>query len=205
METIKVKKISDDAVIPFYSREGDAAFDLVAAEDVVIETGETKLVGTGLIFENPQDYEVEIVPRSGISFKTDLRIANSPGTIDETYRGEIKIILNNGTHVGYIMKKIIAISGQINIRFQDKSNGMFGVLSDLVYDLFKTHKLKTINGEEEDYTSKYLKGSYIIHKGDKIAQGKLRPVVRAKFQVVDEVGETNRGANGFGSSGNSVK
>lgn len=92
---VRVKKLREDAVIPEYKTPGAAGFDLVAAEDVTINAGETVTVPTGLAFEIPEGYELQIRPRSGLSLKTPLRIANSPGTIDSDYRGEVKIIVTN--------------------------------------------------------------------------------------------------------------
>lgn len=93
--TVKIKKLRPDAVIPQYAHKGDAGFDLVAVEDVIIEPGETKLIPTGLAFEIPQGYEMQIRPRSGISLKTKLRQSNCIGTIDAGYRGEVKGMFDN--------------------------------------------------------------------------------------------------------------
>lgn len=92
---IYIEKISEDAVMPFYAHEGDAGMDLCANEDVIIAPGETKLVPTGLKMAIPVGYEVQIRPRSGISLKTKLRVANAPGTIDSGYRGEVCVIMDN--------------------------------------------------------------------------------------------------------------
>lgn len=92
---IYIEKISEDAVMPFYAHEGDAGMDLCANEDVMIAPGETKLVPTGLKMAIPVGYEVQIRPRSGISLKTKLRVANAPGTIDSGYRGEVCVIMDN--------------------------------------------------------------------------------------------------------------
>lgn len=107
---VKVKRLSDDAVIPQYATDGSAGFDLVATEDVIIEPGETKLVPTGLAFEIPQGYEIQIRPRSGISLNTKLRIANAPGTIDADYRGEVCVIITNGHGVNYRVEKGMRIA-----------------------------------------------------------------------------------------------
>lgn len=92
---VKIRKLHADAVIPQYATDGAAGFDLVAIEDVIIAPGETKLVRTGLAFEIPHGYEMQIRPRSGISLKTKLRIANAPGTIDSDFRGEVGVIIDN--------------------------------------------------------------------------------------------------------------
>lgn len=86
---INFKKLDPDATIPSFAKEGDAGFDLCSIEDVVIRPGETKLVRTGLAVELPANTELQIRPRSGLATKTPFTIPNSPGTVDEGYRGEI--------------------------------------------------------------------------------------------------------------------
>lgn len=102
---VKVKKIHPDAVIPQYKTSGSAGFDLYAIEDVEIQPGETKQIRTGLIFEIPEGYEIQIRPRSGMSLKTPLRISNAPGTIDSDYRGEVMIIAENTSIMPFQVEK----------------------------------------------------------------------------------------------------
>jgi dUTP pyrophosphatase len=90
---IKIKKLSPDAVIPTYKHEDDAGFDLVAAEEVIIESGKTTTIKTGLSFNIPEGYEMQIRPRSGITAKTHLQV--ELGTIDSGYHGEIGVITRN--------------------------------------------------------------------------------------------------------------
>ncbi len=90
-----IEKCRKDAVIPEYARPGDAGMDIFAAEDVLLLQGETKIIATGLKFAIPEGYEIQVRPRSGISYRTPLRIANSPGTIDSGYREELGIIITN--------------------------------------------------------------------------------------------------------------
>lgn len=92
---IKIKKIHEDAVIPKYQKEGDAGFDLYAVEDAIIHASQTKVIKTGLKMAIPDGYEIQIRPRSGLSLNTGLRVANSPGTIDSGYRGEVGVIMHN--------------------------------------------------------------------------------------------------------------
>jgi dUTP pyrophosphatase len=92
---LRMQRLNDEVQLPTYGSEDAACFDLRANEDVSIEPGDTVIVKTGLIFEVPVGHEAVIRPRSGISFKTNLRVANSPGTIDSDYRGEIGILLDN--------------------------------------------------------------------------------------------------------------
>jgi dUTP pyrophosphatase len=102
---IKIKKLSDDAIIPSYANKGDAGFDLISTETITICAGETKLIPTGLAFAIPDGFEMQVRPRSGMSFKTKFRVSNSPGTIDSGYRGEVKIIGENiGTSPIFINK-----------------------------------------------------------------------------------------------------
>jgi len=92
---LKVKKLHPDAVIPTYGSKEAAGFDLTVIEDVVINPGGTYLARTGLAFDIPSGYEIQIRPRSGASLNTKVRIANAPGTIDSDYTGEVKLILDN--------------------------------------------------------------------------------------------------------------
>ena len=99
---IKVKKLPhfDPALpLPGYETPGAAGADLRAClegkADLVIKPGDRVLVPSGLVFEIPPGFEMQVRPRSGVSYKTGLMVLNSPGTIDSDYRGELKIILGN--------------------------------------------------------------------------------------------------------------
>lgn len=92
---LKVQLVNPNAKLPTYANPGDACFDLYAAEECVVRPGETVNVGTGLVMEIPEGYEVQIRPRSGISKKTPIRLPNAPGTIDSGYRGEVGVLLWN--------------------------------------------------------------------------------------------------------------
>ena len=92
---VKIKKLREKAVIPKYQTNGASGFDLCNTCTVDIDPQETVLLQTGLSFERPEGYEMQIRPRSGLSFKTKLRVCNSPGTIDADYRGEVCIIMEN--------------------------------------------------------------------------------------------------------------
>ena len=92
---IPTELIHEDAKIPTYAHAGDAGCDVYAVEDCVINPGETKIIPTGLKMAIPEGYELQVRPRSGMSAKTKMRVANAPGTIDSCYRGEIGIIIEN--------------------------------------------------------------------------------------------------------------
>lgn len=88
-------ELKEGLEIPKYAHIGDAGIDIRALEDYEILPGETKLVKTGIKIAIPQGYEIQVRPRSGLSLKTKMRVANSPGTIDSNYRGEVGIIIDN--------------------------------------------------------------------------------------------------------------
>lgn len=98
MNKIDIKCIAQKgAVIPQYKTSGAAGADLCALleNSLTIASGKTAIVPTGLFFEIPDGYEIQIRPRSGLAAKNGVTVLNTPGTIDSDYRGEIKIILIN--------------------------------------------------------------------------------------------------------------
>ena len=97
---IFVEVCREHAVLPRYANPGDAGMDVYAAEEITIMPSETVIVPTGLKLAIPEGYEIQVRPRSGLSFKTPLRIPNSPGTIDSGYRDELGIIMNNSSDIG---------------------------------------------------------------------------------------------------------
>ncbi|QDD87474.1 dUTP diphosphatase [Bacillus cereus] len=89
---VKIKRVKD-VEMPKYAKPGDSGFDLVAAEDTIIWPGETKVVPTGLAFEIPPGYELQVRPRSGMTRNTKLRVVL--GTVDSGYRGEVGVLVDN--------------------------------------------------------------------------------------------------------------
>jgi dUTP pyrophosphatase len=89
--------LDTNARIPHYASNGAAGCDVHALlqEPVVINSGETELIPTGIRLEIPLGYEAQIRPRSGLALKNGITFLNSPGTIDSDYRGEVKIIATN--------------------------------------------------------------------------------------------------------------
>jgi dUTP pyrophosphatase len=100
---IKFKKLDPRAIVPKYQDEGASGFDFhcVLNEDYVKRSflkllgHSQEIVSTGLACEIPDGYEIQVRPRSGLAFKNQITITNSPGTIDSSYRGEIKVSLHN--------------------------------------------------------------------------------------------------------------
>lgn len=151
---IKIKKLTEDAIIPHRSRGGDACYDLYTRKDYIVLGKSKNIIPTGIAIQLPKDLEAEIRPRSGISLNglrcrcfdidaftvSDIDVIQ--GTIDSNYRGEINIILRNNSN----------------------------------YDI-------------------------IIPKHTKLAQMKINYVPDVELVEVKELSDSNRGANGFGSSG----
>ena len=80
---------------PSYATEGAAGLDVVAAEDLTLAPGQRHAVATGFAIAIPEGYEVQVRPRSGLALKHGITCLNTPGTIDQDYRGEVKVILAN--------------------------------------------------------------------------------------------------------------
>lgn len=92
---IPVEVCHEDAKIPTYANEGDAGLDVYALEDITLMPGETRVIPIGIKVAVPYGYELQVRPKSGRSAKSNIRVANTPGTIDAGYRDEVGIILEN--------------------------------------------------------------------------------------------------------------
>ena len=103
--TLRFKKIHPDAVLPSYAHEGDAGMDVRSVEDAEIAPGSRALVHTGLVMILPRGYEAQVRPRSGLALKHGVTVLNTPGTIDEGYRGEVGVILANFGDAPFAVKK----------------------------------------------------------------------------------------------------
>ena len=136
-----MQKVSD-VPMPNYAHKGDSGVDLYSAEDVVLKPMERKLIPTGLKMAIPYGYEGQVRPKSGLALNHGIGHANSVGTIDSGYRGEIKV-------------PVINLSSE----------------------------------------------SYKIEKGKKIGQMIFAKVEEASFEEVEDLGQTTRNENGFGSTG----
>ena len=123
MNKIEVKLVAQQgAVVPAYKTEGAAGADVCAflKEPVTIAPGSFAMIPTGLFFEIPQGYEIQVRPRSGLAAKNGITVLNTPGTIDSDYRGELKIILinlgnsdfivNNGDRIAQIIVSPVTVA-----------------------------------------------------------------------------------------------
>ena len=97
MVKILIKKTSKEVITPKYKTDGSSGVDLSAFLDkeVIIKPNSSDLIPTGLQVAIPEEFEIQIRPRSGPAAKESIGVLNSPGTIDSDYRGELKIILFN--------------------------------------------------------------------------------------------------------------
>lgn len=142
--SVKIKYLSENAVMPEYATDGSVGMDLAAAIDspLLIKSGERALVPTGIALQIPEGYGGFIFARSGLAIKKGISLCNGVGVIDTDYTGEIKVAMQNSSA-------------------QD----------------------------------------YIINPGDRIAQLVFMSVQRTNLVKVEKLDETERGSNGFGSTG----
>lgn len=163
------KRLTEDAVIPTKAHPTDSGFDLVASTDVIIEPGETAVVPTGIAVQLPAGYEAQVRPRSGVTSKTKLRVAI--GTIDNSYRGGIGVIVDN---IG------------LPEEYYGVSYAPYGLDGEIAQVSRDKHTVD---------------GAYLIRKGDRIAQLVITRLPEVEAVEVFDVGESERGDRGFGSSG----
>lgn len=136
---VKYKKFDEtkELFLPSYQTEGAAGMDICAAEDAIIASQGIYAVSTNLSVEIPKGYAIYITPRSGLSIKNGITILNSPGLIDEDYRGEIKVILYNAGKLYFEIHRGDRIAQAT---------------------LFKYEKIKLINFEELSDTNRGING-----------------------------------------------
>jgi dUTP pyrophosphatase len=106
---ITVKRLAHGQGLPVPARmtRGASGCDVAAAvdADLTISPGKRALVPTGLIFEIPEGFEVQVRSRSGLAAKHGVFVLNSPGTIDSDYRGEVKVILANAGELPFVVRR----------------------------------------------------------------------------------------------------
>ena len=97
MVKVLIKKLDPAVQLPKYKTSGASGVDLIAfiKEPINLEPKSSVLIPTGLTVAFPEDYEIQIRPRSGLAAKNNISVLNTPGTIDSDYRGEIKVIIYN--------------------------------------------------------------------------------------------------------------
>ena len=188
------------AKAPEPASEEAAGYDLYAYHDAVIEPAATLLVSSGIRLAIPVGFEAQVRPRSGLSLRTRLRIANSPGTIDADYRGLVSIICEN-THP--LLDPLPILLAQPALLESFEANYRPQPLADYLKDRGMP-PLPAQWGEKEIYLDRqgYPLGTIFIKAGERIAQLVFAKVSRADFiqvQDVSVIGQDRGG--GFGSTG----
>ena len=105
MVRVLVKKLNPSVQLPSYKTNGASGMDLMAfiEKPINLEPGKSCLIPTGLSLAFPEEYEIQIRPRSGLAAKNNITVLNTPGTIDSDYRGELKIILFNHGNENFLI------------------------------------------------------------------------------------------------------
>ena len=111
---VRVRRLphGQDLPLPAYATEGAAGLDLLAAvaAPVTIAPAARALIPTGLALAIPEGFEVQVRPRSGLALRNGILVANSPGTIDSDYRGELQVILLNAGDAAFVVERGMRIA-----------------------------------------------------------------------------------------------
>lgn len=181
---IKIKKLSENAVIPKYAIDGDVGMDLTAIDVEYDEEKDMYIYHTGISIESPKHYGVLIFPRSS-NRNTDAYICNHVPVIDTAvYRGEIMICFKNRDSLNQI-----ALKEEMDELLT--SLQLYRDPSDAVEEAYKAY-----DKAKED-PMKYA--PYKV--GDRICQMVVIPYPNVLFKETDELSKTERGEKGFGSTG----
>jgi dUTP pyrophosphatase len=109
-------KLHPDAITPKYNYETDSGFDLHSVEEIVIPPFGRALIPTGIYFDLPQDFEIQVRSKSGLAINQGLMVLNSPGTVDEGYTGEIKVIIFNTNQSEFKIEKGMKVAQAVVAR-----------------------------------------------------------------------------------------
>lgn len=195
-------RIEKEGKMPTYESVHAAGCDVYATKDMVLRPGETKVMPLDFIIALEPGIEAQIRPRSGLSLKTDLRVANSPGTIDSDYRNIVGVILHNSYNIANLPYEIAANPKLLEIL---KTEYKEMALSDY---LASKHGLSFPGNSVVLQQSVLIDkkgnpyGTIYIKKGERIAQMVFAEYRKAKFiphPSPETIGEDRGG--GFGSTG----
>jgi dUTP pyrophosphatase len=117
---ILIKKLCKNATIPEYKTSGSSGFDISACldENIILAPKSVTMVKTGLSLELPEGFEAQVRSRSGLALKNGVFVLNSPGTIDNDYRGELCVILANFSSEPFTIEHGMRIAQVIVARYQ---------------------------------------------------------------------------------------
>jgi len=107
---MKIKLTHEDAVLPKFAYDTDSGFDLYSVDEHVIQPMGRQLIPTGIVIDVPENHEIQIRSKSGLALNQGLFVLNSPGTVDQGYTGEIKVILFNTNKEDFIVTKGMKIA-----------------------------------------------------------------------------------------------
>jgi len=139
MTTLVFQKIHSLAKTPHKTYLADACWDLFSCEDVSLAPGSNFPVSTGLIFDIPAGFCVEILSRSGLAAKYSVSVLNAPGIIDSGYAGEIKVVLHNHSKLDWMklemgskiaqckltrLENYDVVEGEVNLNTPRAANGL---------------------------------------------------------------------------------
>jgi len=120
-------KIHPDAISPSYNYESDSGFDLYSTEDVTVDGFGRALIPTGLSFDIPEGFEIQVRSKSGLAINQGLMCLNSPGTVDYGYTGEVKVIIFNTNKTPFTITKGMKIAQSVMTRV---ANGKYVDLNE---------------------------------------------------------------------------
>jgi dUTP pyrophosphatase len=109
-KTLYIERSSEDAVIPKYAHPSDSGFDLHSTEQITIPPFGRALVPTGIKVSFDENMEIQVRPKSGLAINMGLTVLNTPGTVDQGYTGEIKVIVFNTNNNSVIIEKGMKIA-----------------------------------------------------------------------------------------------
>lgn len=109
-KTIRVKKVNPDAILPEYAYPTDSGFDLYSTIDYELPSLGRALIPTGISVQFDENLELQVRPKSGLAIKLGLTVLNTPGTVDQGYSGEIKVIVFNASNETISIKKGMKIA-----------------------------------------------------------------------------------------------
>ena len=185
--SVKVWREDKSIPLPTYGREGDACCDVYAKSIEYDSDKDRFIIHTGLHFALPDEYEMELRPRSS-NIKTDLYMPNSPGTLDWGYRGELRVIFKNRTSRQLI--RIISTFGN--------------AFNDIVTRVKHENAYNSIMCVRQEFNKLIKKEGCPYVKGDRVCQLLVRrreKITWDEVETLEELGTTERGTCGFGSTG----
>jgi dUTP pyrophosphatase len=104
-KTLKVELLNEDAKFPEYAYPSDSGFDLFSTVEIILQPFGRALVSTGIKLSIPEEFEIQVRPKSGLAINQGLTVLNTPGTVDSGYNGEIKVIVFNTNNTSVTIPK----------------------------------------------------------------------------------------------------